>query len=326
MLTVLWRSNLGAEIVESNKHLFTNDVEVIVETNKDKALGHLHTIDVLIDGYPPVELLEGNRLKHVIVPFVGIEPGLRQALLERPHIKLHNSHYNSGFVAQHTLALLLACANRIVEADMALRQGNWQQRYNRLESFYLEGKTCVLLGYGAIGKNLIGMLQNLGMNVSILKRTTSGNENNNIQVYTTSQLHEALANADVVICSLPETPETLNLLDKAAFGAMKPNSILVNVGRGKVIDQYALYDVLKSNHLLAAGIDVWWNYPESKEARANTLPSDAPLNELPNIIMSPHRANQTMGEEEVRLADIAKTINAIAKGEVRNLVDVVHGY
>jgi phosphoglycerate dehydrogenase-like enzyme len=326
MLTVLWRSNLGAEIVESNKHLFADDVEVIVEANKDKALQHLNEIDILVDGYPPVELLEGNRLKHVIVPFVGIEPNLREALLERPHIKLHNSHYNAGFVAQHTLALLLACANRIVEADISLRKGDWQQRYGRLESFYLEGKTCLLLGYGAIGKKLVGMLQNLGMNVSILKRTKAENENNNIQVYTTSQLHEALANADVVICSLPETPETVNLLDKAAFAIMKPNSILVNVGRGKVIDQYALYEALKSNHLLAAGIDVWWNYPKGKEARANTLPSDAPLHELPNIIMSPHRANQTMGEEQVRLGDIAETINAIAKGETRSLVDVEKGY
>lgn len=331
MLTVLWRSNLGADIVESNKHLFTKDVEVIVETNKDKALEHLNEIDILIDGYPPVELLEGNRLKHVIVPFVGIEPNLRQALLERPHIKLHNSHYNAGFVAQHTLALLLACANRIVEADMALRKGNWQQRYNRLESFSLENKTCLLLGYGAIGKKLVGMLQNLGMNISILKRThkaegEQGGGGKREKVFLPHQLLEALSQADVMICSLPETPETVNLLDKAAFAAMKPNSILVNVGRGKVIDQYALYDSLKSNHLLAAGIDVWWNYPESKEARANTLPSDAPLHELPNIIMSPHRANQTMGEEEARLEDIAKTINAIAKGEVRNLVDVEKGY
>lgn len=323
MLTVLWRSSLGADLVEKNKHLF-GDVKLILEPSKEKALGHLNEVDIIIDGYPPLELLDGKRLKHVIVPFVGIEPGLREALLGRPHIKLYNSHYNDSFVAQHALALLLACANRIVEADMSLRKGDWRQRYDRLESLFLEGKTCLLLGYGAIGKKLVGMLQALGMRVGILKRTKS--ENHNVQVYTTSQLHEALANADVIICSLPETPETLNLLDKAAFATMKPGSILVNVGRGKVIDQYALYDALKSNHLLAAGIDVWWNYPKDKEARANTLPSDAPLHELPNIVMSPHRANQTAGEEQVRLEDIAKTVKAIVKGETRNLVDVQQGY
>jgi phosphoglycerate dehydrogenase-like enzyme len=322
MLTVLWRSNLGAEIVESNKYLFSG-VEIILEPDKEKVLEHLNNIDILVDGYPPVELLNGNRLKHVIVPFVGIEPGLREAMLERPHITLHNSHYNAGFVAQHAFALLLACANRIVEADKTFHKGDW--RHRSTESLYLDGKTCLLLGYGAIGQKVVGMLQSIGMNISVLKRTKSEN-NSNIKVYTTSQLHEALADADAVICSLPGTSETLNLLNKAAFNAMKPNSILVNVGRGKVIDQQALYDALKNNHLLAAGIDVWWNYPKDKESRAHTLPADAPLHELPNIIMSPHRANQAMGENLVRLGDIAKTINAIAKGETRNVVDVQRGY
>jgi phosphoglycerate dehydrogenase-like enzyme len=323
MLTVLWRSNLSAELIQDNQQLFS-DVNIILEANKEKALEHLDEVDIVVDGSPPVELLNGKRLKHVIVPFVGIEPSLREALLERPRIKLHNSHYNASFVAQHALALLLACANRIVEADRIFHKGDWRQR--DIESIYLEGKTCLLLGYGAIGQKLVGMLQALGMNVSVLKRTKSENETANVLVYTTAQLPEALATADVMICSLPGTPETSDLLDKAAFAAMKPNSILVNVGRGKVIDQYALYDALKNHHLLAAGIDVWWNYPKDKEAREQTFPADAPLHELPNLIMSPHRANQTRGENLVRLGDIAKTVNAIARGEMRNLVDVQKGY
>jgi phosphoglycerate dehydrogenase-like enzyme len=323
MLSVLWRSNLTTELAEKNRGLF-REVRFILEPNKEGALEHVDDVDILVDGNPPTELLAGKKLKHVIVPFVGIDPSLREALLTRPHIKLYNSHYNDSFVAQHVLALLFACANRLVEADMTFRKGDWRQRYDRLDSLYLSGKTCLLLGYGAIGKKLAPVLQSLGMDISVLKRHAV--QENNLKVYTTEQLHEALANADVVLCSLPETPETINLLDKAAFAAMKQNSILVNVGRGKVIDQHALYDALKSNHLLAAGLDVWWNYPKNTEARAHTLPADAPLHELPNIIMSPHRANQTLGEEQTRLEDIAKTINAIAKGETRNLVDVERGY
>ena len=323
MLSVLWRSNLTAELAEKNKQLL-RDVRFILEPNKEKALKHVDDVDILVDGNPPAEFLDGKRLKHVIVPFVGIEPSLREALLQRTHIKLYNSHYNDGFVAQHVLALLFACANRLVEADMTFRKGDWRQRYDRLDSLYLAGKTCLLLGYGAIGKKLAPVLQALGMDISVLKRNAVREKN--LTVYTTGQLLEALANADVVLCSLPETPETINLLDRAAFAAMKPKGILVNVGRGKVIDQYALYDALKSKHLLAAGLDVWWNYPKDTEARAHTLPADAPLYELPNIIMSPHRANQTLGEERARLEDIAKTIQAIAKGETRNLVDVQRGY
>jgi phosphoglycerate dehydrogenase-like enzyme len=323
MLTVLWRSNLATEIVQNNQQLFS-DINILIEEDKEKALKYLDEIDILVDGNPPVELLEGNRLKNVIVPFVGIEPRLREALLKRPHIKLYNSHYNDGFVAQHMLALLLACANRLVEADMTFRKGDWRQRYDRLDSLYLFGKTCLLLGYGAIGKKLAPMLQTLGMKVSVLKRNATREKN--LKVYTTGQLYEALENADVILCSLPETPETISLLDEAAFAAMKPNSILVNVGRGKVIDQHALYNALQRKHLLAAGIDVWWNYPKDTETREHTFPADAPLHELPNIIMSPHRANQTLGEERVRIEDISKTIQAISRGEERNRVDVERGY
>ncbi|MGL4609994.1 MAG: NAD(P)-dependent oxidoreductase [Trueperaceae bacterium] len=213
------------------------------------------------------------------------------------------------------LALFLACTNRLLEADTDFRKGDWRQRYANPRRYanphsrYLAGKTCLLLGYGVIGKKLTPVLQALNMNVSVLKRSQSNEEN--LTVYTTTQLHEALANADVVLCSLPETPETVNLLDRAAFAAMKPGSILVNVGRGKVIDQYGLYEALKRNHLLAAGIDVWWNYPGDEEARAQTFPSDAPLCELPNIIMSPHRADQVIDEEQARLEDITKPLKQL---------------
>jgi phosphoglycerate dehydrogenase-like enzyme len=322
MVTILWRATLATELIEDNKHLFT-DVDIIVETDKDKALENLDTVDILVDGNPPTELLEGKRLKHVIVPFVGIEPSLREALLKRPHITLHNSHYNAKLVAQHALALLFTCACRIVEADTALRHGDWTRRYSNFQSLYLPGKTCLLLGYGEIGKALNPLLSALGMKVIMLKRSQLGAEE---KVFLPSQLHEALNQADAIICSLPETPETINFLDKAAFAAMKPQSILVNVGRGNVIDQYALYDALKSEQLLAAGIDVWWNYPKDKEARAHTLPSDAPLHELPNIIMSPHRAPMMREENQTRLEDIAQTIQAIVKGEARNVVDVERGY
>jgi phosphoglycerate dehydrogenase-like enzyme len=115
-------------------------------------------------------------------------------------------------------------------------------------------------------------------------------------------------------------------LDQKAFAAMKQGSVLVNVGRGSVIDQYALYEALKSKHLLAAGIDVWWNYPKTKEDRAMTLPATAPLHQLPNIIMSPHRANQFAGEDLVRLRDVVQTLETIAQGQERNRVDVEQGY
>ncbi len=325
-LKVLWRSTNSAE--EIKHYPFPNHIQVKLETDATKALEHLDWFNVLVDGNASAELLDAPNLAHIIIPFVGLDPDFRIKLLERPHLKVYNSHYNDTFVAQHMLSLLLACATRLVEADQPLRRGDWRNRYDRLESMFLPGKTCLLLGYGAIGKAVEPLVRSLGMKMSILRRKKEGGrrKEEELSVYSSEQLHQALEQADVILCSLPGTPETEKLLNKTAFEKMKPGSILVNVGRGSVIEQYALYEALKSNHLLAAGIDVWWNYPKTKEERANTLPATAPLHELPNIIMSPHRANQFAGEDEIRLKDVVQTLEAIARGEMRNHVDVERGY
>jgi phosphoglycerate dehydrogenase-like enzyme len=317
-LHVLWRANASAKEVANFS--FAEDIHIKVETDATKALEHLQWFDVLVDGNASIELLDAPNLRHVIIPFVGLDPEYRMKLLERPHLKVYNSHYNHTFVAQHALGLLLACASRLIEADQPLRRGDWRNRYDRLESMFLPAKTCLLLGYGAIGKALEPLLRGLGMKVNTVRRREEGEGRRE------ERLYEALAQADVVVCSLPGTPETENMLDQKAFAAMKQGSVLVNVGRGSVIDQYALYEALKSKHLLAAGIDVWWNYPKTKEDRAMTLPATAPLHQLPNIIMSPHRANQFAGEDLVRLRDVVQTLETIAQGQERNRVDVEQGY
>jgi len=324
-LNVLWRSGLAADLAPNHTDLFDDDITLTVETDKEKALGKLDGIDVLVDGNPSPELLDAPDLKHVIVPYVGIRESLREGVLERPHLTLYNSHFNDAFVAQHAVALLLTCANRVIPADRALRQGDWRPGSDdSFLSMFLPDKTCLLLGYGAIGKEVETRVRGLGMTVSAYRRHPS--ENSDIKEYGSDELHTALAEADVVVVSLPSTPETKNLLDEAAIQAMKPGSIVVNVGRGDVIDQHALYDALKSEHLFGAGIDVWWNYPEGEEARANTLPSDAPLHELENVVLSPHRANQAQDWQLASLKDVSKTLNAIARGEKRNVVEVERGY
>lgn len=323
-LPVLWRSHLAAALVADHPSLFDPGITFTVETDKDKAK-ELGGYEVLVDGSPDAALLDAPTLKHVVVPYVGVNDALRENMLSRPHLKLYNSHFNDAFVAQHAVALLLACSNRVATADRALREGDWRPRHDdAFESVFLPGKTCLLLGYGAIGREVETRVRGLGMQVSALRREP--NRDDEVKQYGPDDLHEALGAADVVVVSLPSTPRTKNLLDEAAFKALKPGGILINVGRGDVIDQHALYDALKSRHLFAAGLDVWWTYPKDEADRAHTFPADAPLFELPNIVMSPHRANQVQGWERESLKDVARTLNALVKGEERNRVDPERGY
>ena len=324
-LSALWRSTLAADLVPKHPDLFDDTIHVSVETDKAQVGEKLQTAHVLVDGNPDAAMLDAPELEHVVVPYVGINDELRKNMLERPHLKLYNSHFNDAFVAQHAVALLLTCANRIIEADAPMRQGKWPpRRDDKLLSFSLSGKTCLLLGYGAIGRELEPRLRGLGLDLAVLKRSKSGAEH--LTVYGPDKLHEALGAADVIIASLPSTPDTKNMLDAVAFSAMRPGSILINVGRGDVINQYALYDALESGHLFGAGIDVWWTYPKGEDTKKNTPPSEAPLHTLTNLVMSPHRAAQYQDWELTSLKDVAKTLNAIAKGDIRNLVKVDKGY
>lgn len=323
MLKVLWRSRMGAEQARALHESAT--LHITVEPDIDKAKALMKDITTLVDGRPDSELLDGPKLQHVIVPYVGIHRELHAAVVARPHLKLYNSHFNDRFVAQHAVALLLACANQLLPADQQMREGRWLPFTDgKLESFNLYGASCLLVGYGAIGQEVAHLLAGFEMRLSVLKRTPL--PDSRLTVFSPDQLHAALAQADVVIISLPGTPETERMFDQAAFEALRPGSLLINVGRGSVIDQQALYDALKTGRLKAAGIDVWWNYPENRDAQTVTYPADVPLHELPNLLMSPHRAAHYSGWQEASFADVLKTLQALAVGAERNRVDINRGY
>ena len=320
-LNVLWNNKSGANEASDNKDLLPDGVSLKVATNLSDAKHLVDWAHILVAGNPDESLLKGQNLKHVIVPYVGINQNLRESVLAKTHLKLYNSHFNDKLVAQHAIALLLACSNLIVPGNRAIKQGDWLWGKEN-NSVNLYGKTCLLLGYGAIAKRVEKTVRALGMNVIIVKRTMENIED--VTVFTTKDLNVALEDADVVLVSLPGTAETKGLLGKEAFDFMKTTTILINVGRGEVIDQFALYEALKNRSIFAAGVDVLWNYPESD---TNIIkPSQAPLYDLDNVVMSSHRASHVDGWELLAFKDVLKTIDAIAKGKARNLVDAKRGY
>jgi phosphoglycerate dehydrogenase-like enzyme len=147
------------------------------------------------------------------------------------------------------------------------------------------------------------------------------------EVHPPEALPELLPQANVLMITLPHTDETDGLIGAADLDMLPDRAILVNVGRGAVVDQGALYHALKDGKLHSAGIDVWYHYPSDEESRANTPPADYPFHTLENIVMSPHRGGGSMEVEVIRLAAMADTLNAAARGEeIPNRVDLERGY
>jgi len=322
-LRVLWRNPSTADV--ARRLPAPDGVELRFETDADRAASMADWPEVVVDGDPSEALLDGARLRRVLVPFAGLHPRLRERAAARPHLRVHNSHYNADMVAQHAVALLLAATNRIVPIDGAFRHGDWGRPDDpERQSLQLDGRHALLLGYGAIGKAIARRLTGLGLTLRALRRNPDPDDP--VPSVGPDGLLEALERADVVMVSLPGTPETEGMIDRAAFARMKPTTVLINVGRGSVVEEEALYQALRDRAIFGAGIDVWYQYPADREARSHTPPAHLPFAELDNVVMSPHRANDVLDWQTASARAVLTTLGAIAAGEERNLVDVGAGY
>jgi len=143
------------------------------------------------------------------------------------------------------------------------------------------------------------------------------------------QLHGVLPTADVLFVCLPLTSRTEGIIGLTELALLPSQAIIVNVGRGPLIAEAALYQILKERKIKGAGLDVWYNYPSSADARSRTAPSTFPFGELDNVVMSPHRAG-SLGKERaeyLRMEALAESLNAAARGaEVPSPVDLQEGY
>ncbi|MBI1742263.1 hydroxyacid dehydrogenase [Candidatus Acetothermia bacterium] len=286
---------------------------------------------VLVDGRPTKEQLDASsRLHSLIIPFAGLPEGTRELVKNYPHLRIHNLHHNAETTAEMAVALMLSAAKLLVPYDKYLRQGNWNERYDRASgSVRLYGKTALILGYGNIGRHIAKVCKGLGMRVLAARRNQPEDAHSDgvAEVHPISELHKLLLQANVLILALPLTPETNGLIGERELNLLPDGAVLVNISRGKIVDEAALYHTLKNGKLHSAGIDVWYNYPRNDEEQSNTLPSQFSFHELENVVMSPHRGGDALEIEQLRMEHLAKLLNALAQGDTEiNRVNVRAGY
>jgi phosphoglycerate dehydrogenase-like enzyme len=284
--------------------------------------------EILVAGRPRRRhILASSSLRVLIIPFAGLPQETRTLMLDFPDVAVPNLHHNAAPAAEMAITLMLAAAKFILPNDRALRQHDWRPRYRPNPTVVLEGKTTLILGYGAIGRRVAETCRGLGMQVIATRRHVP--ERPPEHVYPPEALPTLLPQANILIIALPLTAETEGLIGEEELRLLPPESVLVNVGRGPVVNEKALYDALCDSTLHAAGLDVWYNYPGDEASRANTPPAAYPFHRLDNVVMSPHRAGSG-GAEEVelrRMADLARLLNAAAKGEeMPNRVEIGAGY
>jgi phosphoglycerate dehydrogenase-like enzyme len=215
-----------------------------------------------------------------------------KAELERRGIRLASATgVNARAVAEHAIALILALNRRLPEArdNQARRQWRGMIGNLALREDEIGDKVLLIVGLGDIGGRLARLAKAFDMRVIGLRRSAAAGGGAADAVHGMDELHSLLPEADVVALTCPLTPETENLIGREALDRMKPSSFLVNVARGRVIDETALIDALRARRIAGAGLDVTAEEP---------LAPESPLWGMPQVLITPHTAGETRRYED----------------------------
>lgn len=218
-------------------------------------------------------------------------------------------------IAEYVMGALLARAIPLADADSRLRRGDWAYWAGAPERVHDEiaGRTIGLLGFGHIGKAIAARAKAFEMQVHVANRSPVAPSPLVDRAFGLDRLADFLGSVDVVVVSVPLTGDTKGLIGADALAAMRPDAVLVNVGRGPTVDEAALYEALKNRRIGGAVIDTWYRYPQADDA--SPLPSKLPFHELSNVLMTPHMSGWTDGTIRRRQAVIAANIRRRFSGE-----------
>src|SRR5882757_4759358 len=222
---------------------------------------------------------------------------------------------NARAVAEHALSLILAVARRLPEARDNQHKKVWRGMLGDLtqREDELGGKTLLIVGMGRIGSHLAKLAKAFDMKVLGIRRDPAQGANGADSIHGMGDLVKLLPQADIVALTCALTPETTGLMSAAAFAAMKPSSMFVNVARGKVADEDALIKTMKAGKIWAAALDVTAEEP---------LPAASPLWTMPNVFISPHTAGETRAYEDNVLDILIENLERLWRGDqvLRNQV------
>jgi D-3-phosphoglycerate dehydrogenase / 2-oxoglutarate reductase len=279
---------LGLPLLEDQSRAWLAARHRVLETrSRDEIEQHLAEADAL-HAYLPVQvdralIARGRKLKVIACPGSGLDHLDIDAAREAGIAVTHVVGVGALSVAEHVIGSLLALAGQFPQAERALREGRFLDRW-KLPLWEISGLTLVLVGYGAIAREVARIAKN-GFRMRVLAVNRSGRSVDDPNVDATLPLHEALAQADAISIHVPLNAATRGAIGQEALSQVKRGAWLVDTSRGGIVDTTALHEALQSGRLAGASLDVFDPEPP---------PADHPLLQLPNVIATPHCAGITV--------------------------------
>ena len=270
--------------------------------------------DILVTNHWHAEYPPAPKAKLVQSVATGIEL-IDLAALPRG-VAICNAFGHETAIAEYVLMTMLVWSHRFreIEGDFRTRS-SWRPSWVQSGPPHGEilGHTVGIVGLGRVGREVAQRAVAFGCRVLAANRSERPAESGVERVYPLTELDDMLPACDFVILCTALGPETDGLIDARRLALMKPSAFLVNIARGQIVDEDAVYAALRDHQIGGAALDVWWQYPDAAEPERR--PSRHPFHELPNVIMTPHCSGWTGGMVARRWAEVAGNINRFVRGE-----------
>ena len=310
----------------ASKHLkllerLPHTVRLVATADDAHAIATAPDADVIVCDMGRGELLKAMlpqavKLRWIHSVSAGVESLLFPELVDHPATLTNGRGAYKRSLAEFVIAGAMYFAKNMPRMLADQKAHKWEQFY--MEE--LHGTTMGIVGYGEIGRAAAEKAKAFGMRVLALRRRPELSSSDPLvdRVYTHAGLHEMLAESDYIVAAAPNAPGTLGLIGEAEFAVMKPNAVIMNVGRGPVIVESAMIRALSSGKIRGAALDVFDEEP---------LPAGHPLFDLPNVLISPHSADRVTGWLEIAVEVFLNNFERFEKGEaLMNVVDKKAGY
>lgn len=261
-------------------------VTMLTEVNTDTLREPMQTADAIIVRATPINrdfLANAPMLSICARHGVGYDAVDVKALTERGIPLTVTPDANALSVAEHAMMLMLSTSRRTLDYDKNLRALDWGSKPS-LKTWDLSGRKVLIIGFGRIGGRVARLCAAFGMEVLVHDPYIPQNTIKGAGFRPIKNLHEGLAEADIVTTHCPSNEETRSMVNATFLAAMKPGGTYINTARGTLVDEAALTAALKTGHLATAGLDVFWEEP---------VTTRLPLLDLPNVVVSPHSAAAT---------------------------------
>lgn len=293
-------------------------VEIVI-ANRDDIAKQAANADVAIGFCTPELVAAGKSLRWIQVVAAGVEncvaiPGVR----ERDILVTNMQRIGGPIIAEHVIGMVLTFTRGIDVYLAAQPRAEWRRSTPPGRMSVVDGKTLLVVGLGGIGSEVAKRAHALGMKVTATRASGRTGPQFVSYVGLPDELLKLTSEADFVVNTAPLTTQTTGIFDAAFFAKMKPSAYFINVARGRSVVTAALVDALNNKKIAGAGLDV--TDPEP-------LPPDHPLWKAPNVIITPHVANDSDLGYEAQIKVVQENLRRYVAGErMLSVVDVSKGY